>query len=64
MNNQIVEILVDKALTDLKNLEIEAKNRGLESQLGRWIESYMIGLQKTNKETHQQVKIVLEKVRG
>lgn len=61
MNNQIIETLVDKALDDLKILEIEAKNQGLESQLRRWFESYMIGLQKTNKEAHQ---IVLEKIWG
>lgn len=58
-NKVIIEILVNKAIDDLKKLKTEARNRNLESQIGRWFSSYMAGLQKTCPEAHS---IMIEKI--
>lgn len=55
-----VQVLIDKAADDLRNLRIEAKSKNLESQLPRWIASYMQGLQKTNRRAHEIVVEMIE----
>ena len=61
-NEYIKQILVEKALDDIKKYRIEGKERGLETQVPRWIGLYMQSLQKTNKEVFEVVSEKLEEI--
>lgn len=54
------QILVEKAIDDIKKYRTEARQRELETQLPRWIGFYMQDLAKTNQDAWEIVYEMLQ----